>query len=180
MYINQHLILTADTVEPAGFQSWIHHQDSLTDQLERLTGDTQLTLLSQGWTHASWWDAMLFQLNQPLFQREILMSSHGTDYWYARSVIPEACYASNLVFFQRLQKESIRNLIFGNNDVKRLAMHVYPVNHSCLEFHWVKKYLPLHHETLWVRCAQYGLPDGTSFYLIEILLPSLEGVCSIE
>lgn len=153
---------------------WRTHPDSLTDKLKSISGEAKLQLLSQGWIRPSWWDAHVLTLqNEPMFQREIAMHSQGVACWYARSIIPEHCFNLDPVFFNRLENESIRHLIFNNHKVHRVSLHDYCVDYQCLEFYWVQKYFDRAFDTLWVRLAEYSFLSMASFYLVEILLPEL-------
>lgn len=160
---------------PEKLSSWLYYSHSLTDKLKNEKGQCSLALLSQGWATASWWDKYNLLINEPfIYQREILMQAENITYWYARSVIPKSCYELNEAFFKRLEKESIRNLIFESDDVKRIDFKVYAIDNTCIEYHWLKPYLPLQEERLWLRLAHYSYCNQASFFLIEILLPSLE------
>lgn len=179
MTVNNPLFLTADAREPASLTEWINYEHSLTDKLQKLKGATQLNLLAQDWVRPSWWDKMVLRLNDDLiYQREIIMSSLGQPYWYARTVIPAECYHSDSTFFKRLEHESIRNLIFDSKEVSRVSTKTYPVDAHCLEFYWVRKHVKTVKQTLWVRFAEYSFKEKASFYLMEILLPELGTVQS--
>jgi chorismate--pyruvate lyase len=177
MYINGQPIFVAETIDPFFLRDWIEHQYSLTDKFNAAKGSSHLEVISQNWIAPTWWDTYLLNIDDKLiFQREILMKHQGVDYWYARTIIPQKCYNSNPDFFKRLEKESIRNLIFDNNTVHRINMINYPVNHQCIEFNWVKKYLNSTSDILWVRLAEYSFQGLESFFLVEILLPELENI----
>lgn len=192
MYINNNPLLVADSKKPISLSDWINHQNSLTDKLLASKGSIDLELLSQEWTTPTWWDKYLLQINlicdvedregeviksqQLVFQREILMRSENIAYWYARTIIPQKCYDLNPDFFGRLEKESIRNLIFGNHEVHRVLMTGYPIDKQCIEFYWVKKYINTIKGTLWVRFGEFSYHHMESFYLMEILLPELENL----
>ncbi|MFI4955449.1 MAG: chorismate--pyruvate lyase family protein [Gammaproteobacteria bacterium] len=176
MHINVSALYTAKVKEPKLLLPWINHQDSLTDKLKLINRDIELKLLVQHWINPTWWDKYILNQDEPVFQREIIMKSRGVACWYARTVIPQKCHALEPQFFNRLQQESIRNLIFDNSDVHRVNMTCYPVNQQCIEFYWVKKYLPAVHGVLWVRCAEFSFKNQESFYLIDLLLPELEGI----
>jgi len=177
MHINNNPLLIADAKPSEVMSAWIHHDASLTDKLSALKGQVDLEVICQEWVRPSHWDRAYLQVpNQSIFQREILMRSQGHAYWYARSLIPEQCYQQNPAFFKRLETESIRNLIFGNPAVERRSMYYYPVDPQCLEYYWVKKHLQHIKGPFWVRFAEFSLADQTSFYLIEILFPSLESL----
>lgn len=178
MPINNHFMLAVDITEPNVLAPWCEHSLSLTDKLKEITGSVQLKLLSQEWTAASWWDKYVLDMTEStIFAREILMSHQEINYWYARSVIPKACYMLDPLFFNRLQHESIRNLIFDEQRVVRTDMVCYPINSQCIEFYWVNKYLNDKNravcEPLWVRLVEYSFQQQGTFYLIEILFPEL-------
>ncbi len=157
MYINKQPIFSAESKTPESFKVWIEHDGPLTDKLNSAIGTTELELMFQNWIHPTWWDKYLLQIqDKQVLQREIIMSSKGVNYWYARTVIPKKCFDLNPVFFNRLEKESIRNLIFDEDSVQRISICNYPITSQNLEYTWVKKYLKMiHDETLWVRLAEF-------------------------
>lgn len=113
MSINYQSLLIADTKGPGLLKDWLEYQGSLTDKLKAMTGDAELERLSQNWSIPNWWDKYVLCIqDKSIFQREIVMKNQGIVYWYARSVIPQSCYALKPEFFNRLENESIRNLIF--------------------------------------------------------------------
>lgn len=174
MYINKQPIYIADTKSPGFLHEWADHESSLTDKLERIIGRTHLSLLSQDWITPTWWDKCLLKISDDLlFQREILMKSQNIDYWYARTIIPKKCYDLDPEFFKRLETESVKNLVFGQDTVQRLSKIYYPIDPQCLEYYWIKKYIKGIQGTLCVRLAEYSFQKKQSFYLAEILLPAL-------
>ena len=94
--------------------------------------------------------------------------------WYARAVIPKSTYDLDTDFFNRLQHESIRNLIFDESRVSLIERVVYPINNQNDEFHWVERYFHTTNDTLWLRNAQFSFQGRGFFYLIEILFPILQ------
>ena len=175
MPINKQFVPVTEAHSSAQLSEWINAQDSLTERLKRSTGEAQLELLNQQWVTPDQWDRHLLQIDDPLiFERNIIMKSQGIVYWYARSIIPQKCYDLDPLFFNRLQKESIKNLIFDEVNVQRINFITYPANDQCPEFHWVKKYINVVHGILWVRLAEFLFQQKESFYLVEILLPALE------
>ena len=177
MYINNSPILFAQTHDSNFLIDWREHQYSLTDKLKEAKGATQLQLISQSWIQPTWWDTYLLKIKDELiFQREIFMMHLEVEYWYARSIIPEKCYKINPEFFKRLEKESIKNLIFNSDQVQRTHIMTYPIDSQCIEYSWVKKYLKNVNGILWVRLAEYSFENREAFHLIEILLPALENV----
>ncbi len=177
MPINSHSIFTINTQSPEQLTEWLNSHASLTDKLQQIKGDAQVELLSQHWTSTGWWDRALLQIQDTLvFQREIMMKSHGVAYWYARSIIPKKCYDLDPAFFGRLKNESIKNLIFNEEKVHRIQWISYPVDQQCLEYYWVKRNLSTVDGVLWVRLAEFSFQQKESFYLIEIMLPELENI----
>ena len=160
-----------------GLRDWLYTVKSLTDKLYTQYGSADLTVLSQKWLSPNWWDQhMLGIYETKLLQREILMKSKQVPYWYARSIIPASCYMLNPDFFERLQHESIRNLIFDNEQVERVEMITYSVNQFCLEWYWVSKYVPAIDTPIWLRLIEYRFLSQQSFYVLELLLPELESI----
>ncbi|CAM2874656.1 chorismate lyase [Legionella worsleiensis] len=162
---------------PLTLKEWLEYEESLTAKLISSTGSAQLELLFQNWILADWWTKYVLQIHDSwVFVREIVMKNNGIEYWYARTIIPQHCYHANEAFFNRLNNESIRNLIFDEPRVQRINRYCYPVNSECIEYQWVKKYVHSVNGTLWVRLAEYSIEQSHSFYLLEILLPPLENI----
>jgi len=177
MYFNKQPVFFADNANYLRLGDWRTHTNSLTEKLHAAKGDTELELISQKWVLTSWWDTYLLGIKDgQVFQREIIMKNHNTPYWYARTVIPYTSFHYEAVFFIRLENESIKNLIFGNDKVKRISLIDYPVNEKSIEYHWVKKYLPHVNGVMWVRLAEYLYKNSASFYITEVLLPDLESL----
>lgn len=174
MPINSSFITPLNAECSKQFLEWIVYQNPLTDKLQKATGDAQLELLSQEWKKTDEWGDQLLEIHDEcIFQREIMMKSHGVAYWYARSIIPQACYEIDSTFFDRLKKESIKYLIFDNEQVARINFITYPVDSYSLEMSWVKKYIKNIEGILWVRISEFSFQKAASFYLIEIMLPEL-------
>lgn len=161
----------------AALKSWCEHELSLTDKLVAAQGGYQIDVLHQGWVKNNWWNKYYLSLDEPLiFQREMLMRHGAVNYWYARTIIPQTCYSLNPSFFGRLTQESVRALIFNQDEVIRSDFRYYPINEGCLEFYWIKKYLPDLTGQLWLRLARFSFQQTAAFYLMEILLPELGGL----
>lgn len=176
-YIKNHPIFFAETKNPEALKEWREYPYSLTDKLSRTKKGVQLELLDQKWIKTTWWDKWFLRIDEKLvFQREILMKHQGMDYWYARTIIPQACYHRNPALFKRLEYESLRNLVFESPGVHRVELISYPVDENCTEFHWVKKHLKTLQGVLWIRLSEFSLDQLEPFYLIELLLPELEKV----
>lgn len=167
------LIINSD-ISPK-LNSWLQHNQPITDKLKSSTGAAQLEVHSQKWTTTTWWDTyFLYIMEKTIFQREITMKSRGQPFWYARSVIPQSCYEIDSNFFQRLQHESIRNLIFNEPKVHLIQRKIYPISAQCIEYHWIARCLSSVPEILWGRLAEFCFQSKGSFYLLEILFPQLE------
>ncbi|KTD82271.1 chorismate--pyruvate lyase family protein [Legionella waltersii] len=175
--MNSQLIYTTGANHPANLNEWLSCSTSLTDKLQAIIGKVELKVLNQQWTDVDWFVRhMLHVDDQSIFLREILMNGCEHHYWYARTIIPQSCYQIDPEFFRRLENESMRNLIFDGQRVKRGLQQCYSISEFNIEYHWVKKYLPFINATLWLRLVQYQLDDKEHFYLYEILLPDLERV----
>ncbi len=176
MYINDQPVFFVKSNESEFLAEWRDHAGSLTDKLNAVSGSTELNVVLQDWTYTNWWERYFLKIKENnVFLREIIMKSSGVEYWYARTVIPQKCHDENKDFFKRLEQESIRNLIFGEDSVKRLNMICYPIGSENIEYHWINKYITVSGGSLWVRLAEYSR-NNSSFYLIEILLPELENI----
>lgn len=174
MPINTHLIFQLKAQCSQQFLEWLTYQSSLTDKLHQATGDAELELLSQHWITTDLWSKTLLEIKDAqVFQREIIMKSHNFPYWYARTIIPQTCYELDPNFFNRLQKESVRNLIFNEQRVQRVNAINYPVDEQCVEFYWVKKYINTAQDPFWVRIAEFLFQQKASFYLVEIMFAEL-------
>ena len=175
-YLNNLRILAEPAKEPQRLIPWLRHPHSLTDKLQSLKSSISLQLLFQQWIKPTWWDKYVLSIEDEfIFQREIIMESQHVAYWYARAIIPKSCYDLDQMFFKRLEKESIRNLIFDSQEVHRVDFIAYPVDKECIEFHWANKHLSGVQGKLWVRFAEFSFQNKASFYLLEILSPELEG-----
>lgn len=177
MHFNNQPLFFVETQHSERLKEWREYQHSLTDKLIMIKGTSKLDLVFQNWVKPGWWDTYFLQINdQLIYQREIIMRHEETAYWYARTLIPQKCYELDSVFFNRLNQESVKNLIFGESKVQCINRICYPVNSQCLEFYWVKKYISGIDGVLWLRLAEYEFQQRASFYLMELLLPELENV----
>lgn len=156
---------------------WRTHEFSLTEKLNSLIGNSQLEIIFQDWVKPNWWDNYFLNINdQSIFCREIFMKKETNYYWYARTLIPQKCFQLDEYFFNRLKKEALNNLIFNNDTVQRTRLINYPIDSQSIEFNWVNKHLKINSNVLWARLAEFLYQGKHSFYLVEILLPQLEGL----
>ncbi|WP_028389488.1 chorismate--pyruvate lyase family protein [Legionella fairfieldensis] len=152
---------------------WLTHQTSLTDRLKKIRGDVSLKVLNQRWTFPDWWCKFTLDLTvEMIWQREILMYSQETPCWYARTLVPHLTYQTNYSFFEKLDRESLGTLLFGNVNITRKFMLNYSVNNQCLEYYWFPELPGNKEDQYWTRFSGFVL-NGLPFYLIEILLPGL-------
>ncbi|QDP72664.1 chorismate lyase [Legionella israelensis] len=171
MSINQDSLLITHVQPEAKLVPWLLHQGSLTEKLKHHTGQADLAVLAMGWRLPAWWDQFVLNIRyQPVYHREILMYSQAMPYWYARTIIPEQCYFLEPHFFNRLQHESLANLIFDEPKVKRVQFFHYPIGVNCIETYWLPETLSLNiHDVFWVRLAHFSFMQQASFFLCEIL-----------
>lgn len=177
MQFNGQTLLTANAPQPKQLLDWLYCPTSLTEKLQRLTGHAEPELVHQQWVNRTWWDAFLLGcVCKKVFQREILMQSNQHYFWYARTIISEYCYQQHPHFFDRLKKESVKHLIFHNPDIQVNNRVIYSINPQCLEYFWVKRYVPVLANVLWVRLTTFSYRQKGQFFLCEIFLPELERI----
>lgn len=162
---------------PDSLREWLESPTSLTDKLRNKTGNAELEVLSQGWLESSSRELeFLGIVSGPTMQRDIMMHSGGCSYWFAKTIIPNACYCLDNDFFNRLKSESIQRLIFGEPRVQLVERKSYSIDQSCPEFCWVQNYKNDIQGILWVRLSEFTFLQQETFYLMEILLPELENL----
>lgn len=160
---------------PATLMPWLTHTQALTDKLEAQTGESNLCVLRQACEGITWWDRYFLKLeNGPVMHREILMSTHGTPCWYARSIYPEIMYQKNPQFFIRLEEKSLASLLFNNPKITRKTLLYYPITQQCIEYHWLDAFTLAKEPLLWTRFSIFlDVDNNVQFYLVEIFLPGL-------
>lgn len=171
----ENIFLPVKSSRPPLLLPWLIYEDSLTELLQSKAGHTRLQVLGQQWEAADWWDRHVVQMaNQTVFHREILMWAGQEACWYARTIIPETTYNAEPLFFNRLQNESLGELIFNETKIKRAYMTYYPIGEQSIEYHWLNKVLPCSAKELWVRLSAFTFKEDFSFFLVETVLPGLE------
>lgn len=147
--------------------SWLCHQQSLTEKLKAVAGDARLEILDQRW------DALLDSTR--VMCREIVMWAFDSPCWYARTLIPQVTYHAHEALFERLQTESLGDLIFHGTDIKRASLVSYAIAQQSPEYAWVSKWRPQDAGWLWVRQSELRVSAAAQhpFVLKEILLPGL-------
>lgn len=174
LVINLHSLYRIEMEPPAELLVWLQYTESLTQRLHHLAGEAEVALIGQRWHTPSWWDKYILGIDKgPILEREICMMANQQPCWYARTVIPQASYQRNAVFFDRLQTESLNALIFDTPETQRVNSTYYPLDATCLEYYWVApRMLPLG-EKVWLRLAEYCYAQQSPFFLMEILLPAI-------
>lgn len=167
-------LFPVNQVAPELLLPWLTHQDSLTEKLKTKAGCARLHVLKQQWVDADWWDknALTIQDDQVL-HREIIMWANDVACWYARTIIPQKTYQAAPALFDRLQTESLSELIFNEASIKRNQLMYYAMNEASVEYHWLPTDLLSHATVLWARLSTLMVNDAQPFFLLEILLPGL-------
>lgn len=167
-------LLPCHPKDPDYLNDWVDYQDSLINKLHALTGHVALKRLFQDWVRPCWWERQVLDMTEPLLCRREIVIGDGRDvYWYARTIIPSACYELEPAFFDRLEQEPLRNLIFNEPKVNKQSRYCYCIDERCIEYYWVKDFIKNPADLIWVRVTKLCFKAKESFYLIELLLPQL-------
>ena len=159
---------------PATIIPWLAYTRSLTEKLNALTGDARLDVLHQSWDKPNSWDKKVLFLDcDQVMHREIAMWSLDSVCWYARTILPISTYQSNKALFERLQNESLGQLIFNSQQIERLSLTHYAISPDSIEYSWLNSNFHEDAPILWVRLSEFQVNHDSSFYLVEILLPGL-------
>jgi chorismate lyase len=168
----------SSAVCPSYLLPWLTHQGALTPLLKVQSGkDPHIQCIQQGWTGLSWWDRQVLALEMGrIFRREIVMVVEEKACWYARTLIPEACYALDPNFFRRLESGPLTPLIFNEPKVLRQKLFYYPIDKYCLEYYWASRSGLALDNPAWVRFSSFLFLKSGVFYLIEIFLSDLKRI----
>ncbi len=174
MLINPDTFSAVYREPPDRLLPWLTHQASLTEKLKNEANVAHLQVLKQAWETPDWWDKHVLNIGGELvLHREIAMWVENEPCWYARTIFPQTTYIKDAAFFDRLQNESLGQLIFGNNEVKRISLVNHTINHQSIEYHWINKWINHNADELWVRKSTFVIAELSPFFLIEIILPGL-------
>lgn len=158
-------------------QSWIDASVPITDRLLQCSGDAQLHLVNQKWVHTDCWAYERLRIrDDQLLLREIIMNSHATPHWYAKTLIPAACYHQNRQIFDLLQQGSLKNILFDGHGVVRRRLWYEWLCPSRLEYAWAEKHVPHLKDMVVLRAFSCTLSSGMLFYVIELLFSVLADV----
>lgn len=146
---------------------WLEHEQSLTEKLKAVAGDARLEVIASRWDDAP--------DGSRVMRREIVMWAFDSPCWYARTLVPLATYHANEALFERLQTESLGDLIFHGTDIKRVSLTSYSITKQSPEYAWVRKWLQQDVARLCVRQSDLSINSSIlhPFTLKEILLPGL-------
>lgn len=172
------IYLMHNTRPPQGLKLWLTYQESLTEKLQTYTHDTRLEVIQQVWKKTTWWDHYRLNLDKQSINlhRDIITWAGNAPCWYARTILPSVTYKTNASLFDRLNKESLGELIFGNQFIERVNFSNYCISNESLEYYWLPKNLRETTDLFWVRLSEFQFnnnPLRPSFYLCEILLSDL-------
>lgn len=168
-------ILDNEIQPPNYLIEWIECQKPLTNKLFDKTGNTKLNVLYHDWVKTDWWTKYFLSINDyQVLQRDIMMTSNTKLYWFARTIIPQTCYQMNPNFFNRLQYQSMKDLIYDNPEVQRINQFTFPITKNHLEYYWLKGYIDNLQQNYWLRLSQLQFCKQNCFYLMEIMFPTLE------
>jgi len=175
MSINADAFINGNSTPPPHLLPWLVHQDSLTEKLKTRAGDACLQILAQCWEPSDWWDRSVLGLSaETVLHREIVIKAQEKPCWYARTIIPSATYEADKALFDRLQQESLGDLIFKGTQIKRVFMTTYPICNQSIEYYWLPESMRQGKKEHWVRLSEFSVHGIFPFFLIEILLPELE------
>ena len=173
MSIQRFLKISAEPI--LSLADWLNYPYSITNRLMDRAVDVQLSVLSQTWGPANWWDKQVLHLaDDRVMHREIMMYAESEPCWYARTIIPSQTYEADARFFNRLESESLGSLIFNEPKIKRVEISPYPMNDQCIEYYWLSPWLSSIPTVVWGRLCEFRLNEQYPFYLIEIMLPGLQ------
>lgn len=166
---------TSKVCEPStALMPWLTCETSLTNKLTLAAGDARLDVRAQHWEKPDEWDLTVLKLNAiEVMHREIAMWAFDVPCWYARTILPIATYNNNCQLFDRLKNESLGELIFNGNHIKRVSLNRYMISQSSHEYNWLHELAPNDASPLWMRLSEFTVTSGDSFFLAEILLPGL-------
>jgi len=158
---------------PSNLLSWLTCQDSLTNKLKAIATDVRLEILQQKWVLPSLWHQQALGITEhSVLHRDILTWGNQRVCWYARTIIPLSSYQGEVSFFNRLQQESLGDLIYGNAAVKRVALIHYAIDKEAPEYGWLNEFIPEDADSLWARRSLFKV-NSLPFYLVELFLPGL-------
>lgn len=171
--LKQNIPLSND-IPPDNLLPWLTYTEMLTDKLYKLSQNTSLKLLKQEVVNCNWWDKyVLGIINDKALHRQIEVLALDVPCWYARTIIPMKTYTNHEKLFVRLNKETLGDLIFGNNGIERSYLRYYAIDKNNIEYHWLDSKLLGINQKLWARLSRFTIKDD-DFYLYEVFLPGLE------
>ncbi|GAA6151285.1 chorismate--pyruvate lyase family protein [Pseudoteredinibacter isoporae] len=152
-------------------RQWLLGEGSLTRKLQdACEGEFSLRILRQGLAtpRADEAKALGLPLRQQALIREIVMSGHGQDWVFARSVLPLSTLTGRLRQLKTLDNRPLGALLFKDPSMKRSAIEICPLaaehfRYPCEERCWARRSVfYLDQKPLLV--AEVFLPEFAHFY----------------
>ena len=166
---------SVQTQAPKHLLPWLTYEGFLTKKLHQLTGDTSMQILSHAMHSRLWWDQYMLGVTcASVVHRDIVMYAQQQACWYARSIIPQTTYDAAPQWFARLKTELLGTLLFESTHVHRQFLIHYPIDVSCIEYHWVNSIWHQNTPRLWARLSLFHVHHEHPLFLLEVLLPGLE------
>lgn len=154
---------------PLKLLEWLTYTGKLTNKLYEKSKNTKLQVLKHEIQPSNWWDRHVLHLDFELvLHREIVTYAWNDACWYARTIIPELTNDKYNKLFNRLKRESLGDLIFGDNGIERRYLIYYPINKYNIEYNWLTNNLTQKRDTLWVRLSEFRLQEnGTTTFVAQ-------------
>ena len=151
---------------------WMLCQQAITDKLSRIAQHVRVEVLSHQWQPTNDWEHRLLRVtDSQLIRRDVVIKADGQPCWFARTMIPEQTYQQDPVFFDRLERTSLRTLVYHEPRVLRSLMHSYSFSQAVLEYHWLPQSFSEVADHLWGRLSMFHFDRQGYFYLFEVFLP---------
>lgn len=170
-----HVVIDPIQEAPQYVHSWLTLQTSLSDRLKLIKGNSQVNRIKQDWSTVNWWEKYHLHLQGKVLRREVIITANDQPYWYARTIIPEEAWNAAPQLFQRLEKESLGDILYYSQQEITRFIHPYKITPAFLEWYWVPNDIR-GKGPMWGRLSTFILNGKQSFFLIELFLPALENV----
>ncbi|MEW9798041.1 chorismate--pyruvate lyase family protein [Alteromonas sp. CYL-A6] len=158
---------TAAHIPDAYLKNWLLDTGSLTERVQALCRQFDLTVLGQGSStlHAAERDWLNADDDSHYDVREVLLVADGTPWVFARSVIPHALIKQELA---NLGSEPLGRRLFNDARFQRTEFEVCQLNddQSALFFAQCARRWPL-----WGRRSRFSI-DGLQMIVAEVFLPA--------
>lgn len=146
-------------------RQWLLGEGSLTKKLqEACEGEFALRILKQGLATPRLDEAKALGLpqRQQALIREIVMSGHGQDWVFARSVLPLSTLTGRLRQLKTLDNRPLGALLFNDPSMERSAIEITQLEEGSFRYP--------SQETCWARRSVFYL-DQKPLLVAEVFLP---------